>query len=97
LKNQLKKQNLTSKHQLGEFCEQFAFDVEKPPNDKRKKGKEPLRKPKEKGLSNPGQHNYRKSRRKYYTRPKPPEESGKRSKKRKANKLDITCHRCETN
>ncbi|CAL5212221.1 unnamed protein product [Lathyrus oleraceus] len=42
LRNQLKKQKLSEKHQLGEFCEQFAFDLGKSPdnnNKKKKKGK----------------------------------------------------------
>ncbi|MCI24078.1 hypothetical protein A2U01_0045261 [Trifolium medium] len=72
---------------------QFAFDLEKPPGDRKKKGKEPFRKAKKKGLSNPGQHHYRKSRHKK-TNAKPPDNTWKNSKKRKAKKLDITCHKC---
>jgi hypothetical protein len=39
LRNQLKRQKLTEKHQLGEFCEQFAFDIGKPTIDKQRKKK----------------------------------------------------------
>ncbi|MCH94958.1 hypothetical protein A2U01_0015930, partial [Trifolium medium] len=92
LKNQLKKQNLTSKHQLGEFCEQFAFDVENPLKDKSKKGKSPSHKHKNKGIQNSGKYQYKRKRRKPY--PKPPKDKGYiNPKKRKAKKLDITCHK----
>ncbi|MCI37767.1 hypothetical protein A2U01_0058993, partial [Trifolium medium] len=77
---------------LGEFCEQFAFDLEKPP-DRSRKGKDPLRKSKKKGLQNPGQYRYKKSRHRK-TNSKPPDNTWKNPKKRKAKKLDITCHRC---
>ena len=36
LRNQLKEQKISEKHQLGEFCEQFAFDIGKPPKPPRK-------------------------------------------------------------
>ncbi|MCI00290.1 hypothetical protein A2U01_0021307, partial [Trifolium medium] len=93
LKNQLKKQNLTSKHQLGEFCEQFAFDVENPIKEKGKKGKGKYPYRTNKGIQNPGKHQYRKKRRRPY--PKPPKDKGYTNpKKRKAKSLDITCHKC---
>lgn len=45
LQNQLKKQSKTKKHQLGEFCEQFTFDLgnpSKPPNSHKNQKKKRL-------------------------------------------------------
>jgi hypothetical protein len=39
LRKQLEKQKLTEKHQLGEFCEQFAFDLGKIPKTSKDKKK----------------------------------------------------------
>ncbi|MCH97278.1 hypothetical protein A2U01_0018271, partial [Trifolium medium] len=95
LKNQLKKHKLTEKHQIGEFCEQFAFDLEKPP-DNRRKGK-PSKKnsyyKKDKNY-NKNPYPYKKRRRKNYPKPKPKDYILNPKRKRKANKLDITCHKC---
>ncbi|KAK2424968.1 hypothetical protein QL285_035270 [Trifolium repens] len=97
LKNQLKKQRLTEKHQLGEFCEQFAFDLGSPPSKERKRvklGKEyrkEYRNPrKNKGYTKP----FRKKGYKYKKEidNKPYKSYPKR--KRKAKKLGITCHKC---
>ncbi|XP_045792081.1 uncharacterized protein LOC123886847 [Trifolium pratense] len=96
LKNQLKKQKLTEKHQIGEFCEQFAFDLEKPP-ESRKKGKIERFKPYKGRRKNPPdtyKYSYKKKRRKNYSKPKYKDYTPNFSRKRKAKKLDITCHKC---
>ncbi|XP_045798027.1 uncharacterized protein LOC123892268 [Trifolium pratense] len=96
LKNQLKKQKLTEKHQIGEFCEQFAFDIENPP-ESRKKGKIDRIRPyksRRKDQSDTYKYSYKKKCRKNYSKPKHKDYTPNFSRKRKAKKLDITCHKC---
>jgi hypothetical protein len=91
LKNQLKKQKLTEKHQLGEFCEQFAFNLEKPIADKHRKKEKISSKNSYKNNKNKSSHK-RKHRKNLSKR----ENFLKRySKKRKAKKMDITCQKCD--
>jgi hypothetical protein len=92
----LKKQKLTEKHQLGEFCEQFAFDLGKPPvNNNNNNNKRNLSKHKT-YKSQKGSHksSNKKKRRKDYSKNRPREKIPKTDRKRKANKLNITCHKC---
>jgi hypothetical protein len=97
LKNQLKKQKLTEKHQLGEFCEQFAFDLGKPSSDRQKKKKKI-------SSSNDATHIKRrkhhkssnKKKRENFSKRKSRENFPSSKNKRKADKFskDINCHKC---
>ncbi|XP_050912612.1 uncharacterized protein LOC127127466 [Lathyrus oleraceus] len=94
LRNQLKKQKLSEKHQLGEFCEQFAFDLGKSPDNKKKKGKIFRNKPYRDKPKNSYKNSYKNKKRSHYNKSRPKEKSFDPKGKRKAKRLDITCHKC---
>ncbi|PIA27489.1 hypothetical protein AQUCO_07700041v1 [Aquilegia coerulea] len=79
LKNQLKKQNLTGRKELGQFCEQFGYDMPKQQKDKT--------------ISSPKRFSKKYFRRKPFKRPDQvlPNSSSKENKK---NVKNITCHKC---
>ncbi|CAL5212587.1 unnamed protein product [Lathyrus oleraceus] len=91
LRNQLKKQKLSEKHQLGEFCEQFAFDLGKSPNNTNKKKEKNFR---NKPYKDKSKNSYKNKKKGHYNKGRPKEKSFDPKGKRKAKKLDITCHKC---
>ncbi|CAK8570624.1 unnamed protein product [Lathyrus sativus] len=94
LRNQLKKQKLSEKHQIGEFCEQFAFDLGKSPDNKKKKGNIFRNKPYRDKPKSSYKNSYKNKKRGHYNKSIPKEKSFDPKGKRKAKKLDITCHKC---
>ncbi|CAL5186076.1 unnamed protein product [Lathyrus oleraceus] len=95
LRNQLKKQKLSEKHQLGEFCEQFSFDFGKyPDNNNKKKGKKFRNKPYKDKSKSSYKNSYKNKKKGHYNKGRPKEKSFDPKGKRKVKKLDITCHKC---
>ncbi|XP_050919175.1 uncharacterized protein LOC127136686 [Lathyrus oleraceus] len=95
LRNQLKKQKLSEKHQLREFCEQFAFILGKSPdNNKKKKGKKFRNKPYKDKSKTSYRNSYKNKKKGHYNKGRPKEKSFDPKGKRKAKKFDITRHKC---
>ncbi|PIA24761.1 hypothetical protein AQUCO_35200001v1 [Aquilegia coerulea] len=79
LKNQLKKQNLTGKKELGQFCEQFGYDMPKQ---------------KDKNDLSQKRFSKKYFRRKPYKRPDQVLPKSKSNFSPKENFKNITCHKC---
>ena len=93
LRNQLKKQKLSEKHQMGEFCDQFAFDLGRSPENKKKKGKIFRNKP-HKNKDN-YKNSYKKNKKQgHFNKSRPKEKTFNHKGKRKAKMLDVSCHKC---
>ncbi|KAG5572800.1 hypothetical protein H5410_062566 [Solanum commersonii] len=89
LNQQIKKYRLNERQQLGEFCEQFAFDIPK------QKSKDKEYTPKNKKSSKTDYEKWKKKRieRKLRRAEEGKGDSSKRRKKYRYNKAD-TCHKC---
>ena len=104
LKKQLKEQKSSERHQICDFCEQFAFDTGKPkqPSNKEsncktchKKGKNPKSRNPHHEIGNSYKDKYKdKYKRNFYKSKFQPRKPLQTKGKRKAKRLDITCHKC---
>ncbi|CAK8565192.1 unnamed protein product [Lathyrus sativus] len=93
LKNHLKKQKHSEKHQMGEFCDQFAFDLGRSSENKKKKGNNFRNKPHRNKYSytNSCKKNKKRS---HFNKSRPKEKTFIHKGKRKAKILDVSCHKC---